>query len=106
MLAACGGSSNDSKQSGPPAALFHPAKLSAEAPQTFSAAFDTTKGMFEIEVHRSWAPEGADRFYNLVKNHFYDGVAFFRVVPGFVVQFGISPFPAVSATWKRATIQD
>jgi cyclophilin family peptidyl-prolyl cis-trans isomerase len=57
-------------------------------------------------VHRGWAPRGADRFYNLAKNGFYDGDEFFRVVPGFVVQFGISPYPAVSGAWQNATIAD
>jgi len=103
MGAACGGGS---KQSGPPAALLHPEKLHAKAPQIFTATFKTTKGTFAIEVHRSWAPNGADRFYNLVTNHFYDGAKFFRVVPTFVVQFGISPYPAVSEAWRSATIPD
>ena len=57
-------------------------------------------------MHRTWAPIGADRFYNLVKAHFFDGEKFFRVVPGFVVQFGISPYPQVSKAWQSATIPD
>jgi peptidyl-prolyl cis-trans isomerase A (cyclophilin A) len=57
-------------------------------------------------VNRAWAPIGADRFYNLVKHHFYDNASFFRVVPGFVVQFGISAYPPVSAAWEKANIQD
>ena len=59
-----------------------------------------------IEAHRTWAPNGADRFYNLVKSGFYDGENFFRVVPRFVVQFGISPYPSVSTAWQHATIPD
>lgn len=59
-----------------------------------------------MTVHRSWAPRGADRFYNLVKARFFDGVEFFRVVKGFVVQFGISGYPAVSRAWQNATIKD
>lgn len=102
-VAGCGGGSS---QSGPPAALLQPAKLTAKAPQLFTVKFVTTKGAFTIGVHRTWAPRAADRFYNLVKNHFYDGDVFFRVVPGFVVQFGISPYPAVSKAWQNATIPD
>jgi peptidyl-prolyl cis-trans isomerase A (cyclophilin A) len=101
-LSACGGSKSPSV----PRALLQPAKLTAKAPPTFTTTFDTTQGTFEIEVHRSWAPHGADRFYNLVKNGFFDGVEFFRVVPGFVVQFGISPYPTVSAAWRNAPIPD
>jgi peptidyl-prolyl cis-trans isomerase A (cyclophilin A) len=90
----------------PPAALLHPAKLNAKAPAAYTVVFTTTKGRFEVAVHRSWAPRGADRFYNLVRARFFDGVEFFRVVKGFVVQFGISGYPAVSAAWQNATIRD
>ena len=72
----------------------------------YRVSFKTTKGTFVITVHRAWAPRGADRFYNLVRAHFFDGVTFFRVVKGFVVQFGISPDPAVSSAWQSATIKD
>ena len=81
-------------------------KLTTKAPQLYTVKFVTTKGTFTIGVHRTWAPRAADRFYNLVKNHFYDGDVFFRVVPNFVVQFGISPYPAVSKAWQNATIAD
>src|SRR5581483_1751234 len=74
----------------PSAALSDPSKLTETAPATYKAKFATTQGEFVIEVHRDWAPNGADRFYNLVKNGFYDDTAFFRVVEGFMVQFGIS----------------
>jgi peptidyl-prolyl cis-trans isomerase A (cyclophilin A) len=86
--------------------LLAPAKLKEKAPETYKVKFDTTRGEFTITVTREWAPLGADRFYNLVKHHFYDGAAFFRVVPNFVVQFGISPNPAVSAAWKHTEIKD
>jgi peptidyl-prolyl cis-trans isomerase A (cyclophilin A) len=98
LLAGCGGSS------GPPKALLHPGQLDKKAPQLFDVTFHTTKGDFTMSVHRTWAPLAADRFYNLVKNHFYDGAKFFRVVPGFVVQFGISPYPQVSRAWQNDTI--
>ncbi len=89
-----------------PPQLLHPASLHAKAPAVYRASFQTTKGTFVVTVHRAWAPLGADRFYNLVRAHFFDGVRFFRVVTGFVVQFGISPDPAVSRAWQNANIND
>jgi len=83
-----------------------PAKLTAKAPETFKAQFDTTKGKFTIEVTRSLAPHGADRFYNLVRSGYFTDIAFFRVVPGFMCQFGIHGDPNVSAKWREATIPD
>lgn len=86
--------------------LSDPASLREQAPATFKAKFETSKGPFVIEVHRDWAPQGADRFYNLVKNGFYDNVRFFRVIPGFMVQFGISGDPQLSSRWREARIPD
>lgn len=83
-----------------------PSKLTAQAPETFKAQFVTTKGNFTIEVTRSLAPNGADRFYNLVRSGYFTDVEFFRVVPGFMCQFGISGDPAVSAKWRMANIAD
>jgi peptidyl-prolyl cis-trans isomerase A (cyclophilin A) len=83
-----------------------PAKLTEQAPETFKAQFDTTKGKFTIEVTRSLAPNGADRFYNLVHSGYFTDVAFFRVVPGFMCQFGIHGDPNVSAKWRDANIPD
>jgi peptidyl-prolyl cis-trans isomerase A (cyclophilin A) len=88
------------------AALMDPSKLTEQAPATYKARFDTSKGVFVIEVNRAWAPQGADRFYNLVKNGFYDNVRFFRVIPGFMVQFGINGDPKIAAPWRSARIQD
>ena len=94
-------------QSSPPkASLLNPSSMTEQAPAVFKAKFTTTKGDFVVEVTRAWSPRGADRFYNLVKYHFYDGAAFFRVLPGFVAQFGISPGPEVSRVWQRAAIPD
>src|SRR5437016_7859939 len=87
-------------------ALLRPALLREKAPETFQVKFMTTRGDFVVTVNRAWAPIGADRFYNLVKHRFYDNASFFRVVPGFVVQFGISAYPPVSAAWEKANIQD
>src|SRR5882724_2658758 len=87
-------------------ALLRAALLKDKAPDTFQVKFTTTRGDFTVTVHRDWAPIGADRFYNLVKHHFYDNASFFRVVPGFVVQFGLSAFPPVNAAWKQANLKD
>ena len=87
-------------------ALSNPAALAEQAPATYKARFETTKGTFVIEVHRAWAPRGADRFYNLVKNGFYDDVRFFRVLDGFMAQFGINGDPALMAKWRGARITD
>ena len=83
-----------------------PSKLTEKAPETFQAQFDTTKGKFTVGVTRSLAPNGADRFYNLVKSGYLTDIGFFRVVPGFMVQFGIHGDPAVSAKWREAKISD
>jgi len=86
------------------AALKNPAALKEKAPATYKVNFDTSIGAFVVEVHRDWAPNGADRFYNLVKNGYYDNVRFFRVIPGFMVQFGIHGDPALNAVWRDARI--
>lgn len=83
-----------------------PEMMNQMAPETYRAKFTTTKGDFVIEVTRAWAPNGADRFYNLVKNGFYDDCRFFRVVYGFMAQWGIHGDPAVSAVWRNAAIPD
>ncbi len=86
--------------------LANPAALTEQAPASYKVKFDTTKGPFVIQVNRAWAPNGADRFYNLVKNGFYDNVRFFRVISGFMVQFGINGDPNLSARWREASIKD
>jgi len=87
-------------------ALLHPALLKAKAPEQYQVKFVTTRGEFTLTVTRAWAPLGADRFYNLVKHHFYDNASVFRVVPSFVAQFGISSYPAVTNAWKGTDIKD
>jgi peptidyl-prolyl cis-trans isomerase A (cyclophilin A) len=87
-------------------ALLRAALLKEKAPERFQVKFTTTRGDFMVTVNRAWAPIGADRFYNLVKHRFFDNASFFRVVPGFVVQFGISAYPPVAAAWEKANIQD
>jgi peptidyl-prolyl cis-trans isomerase A (cyclophilin A) len=87
-------------------ALLKPSLLKGKAPDTYQVKFTTTRGEFVVTVTRAWAPVGADRFYNLVKHHFFDNASFFRVVPDFVVQFGLSAYPPVSAVWKDTNIKD
>jgi peptidyl-prolyl cis-trans isomerase A (cyclophilin A) len=98
-VTACGGG-------GTASAACPASSANGPTPATFSASFDTTKGPFVVTVHRSWAPRGADRFYSLVRSCFYDNQPLFRVVPGFVVQWGISGTPSVASQWQNATIKD
>jgi peptidyl-prolyl cis-trans isomerase A (cyclophilin A) len=86
--------------------MRNPAALKEKAPDTYKAKFDTTAGVFVVEVNRSWAPLGADRFYNLVKSGFFDNIRFFRVVPDFMVQFGIHGAPPVAAIWQNQELKD
>jgi peptidyl-prolyl cis-trans isomerase A (cyclophilin A) len=86
--------------------LNNPAKATEKAPENFKVKFNTTKGDFTLEITRAWAPLGADRFYNLVKAGFFTDVAFFRVIEGFMVQFGIHGDPSVAAAWRGARIKD
>ncbi|MEP7306881.1 MAG: peptidylprolyl isomerase [Acidobacteriota bacterium] len=88
------------------AKLRTPAQLTEKAPDTFKAKFDTSAGIFVIEVHRDWAPLGADRFYNLVKNGFYDDIRFFRVLDGFMAQFGMHGDPSIQSAWGRSNFMD
>ena len=88
------------------AKLKNPAALKEKAPAKFKVQFETTKGVFIMEATRALSPNGADRFYNLVKNGFFDGIKFFRVVPGFVVQFGIHGDPSLAGKWLESNIQD
>ena len=87
-------------------ALLHPTTLTAKAPDVYEVTFKTTAGDFVVQVTRAWAPLGADRFYNLVKHGFFTDAAFFRVMPGFMVQFGLSANPAVNKVWNKAPIKD
>lgn len=86
--------------------LLNPASLNQKAPAVYKAKFTTTQGVFVVQVTRAWAPLGADRFYNLVKNGFFTDASFFRDISGFMVQFGLSARPAVSKAWSKATIPD
>jgi peptidyl-prolyl cis-trans isomerase A (cyclophilin A) len=98
----------DAGDGGAESPLLQPksAIMTQTAPTTFRAKFQTTEGDFVVEAQRDWAPRGVDRFYNLVKHGFYDGTCFFRVIAGFMVQFGIHGDPKVSAAWRQERIQD
>jgi peptidyl-prolyl cis-trans isomerase A (cyclophilin A) len=82
------------------------AAMRKTAPDEFKVRFTTTQGAFTIKVTRAWAPNGADRFYNLARNGFFADNRFFRVISGFVCQFGIHGDPAISGKWRNATIPD
>jgi peptidyl-prolyl cis-trans isomerase A (cyclophilin A) len=87
-------------------ALLNPSGVTARAPDVYDVRFSTTKGEFVVQVTRAWAPLGADRFYNLAANRFFDDASFFRVLSGFVVQFGLNADPQISKVWRAATIKD
>jgi peptidyl-prolyl cis-trans isomerase A (cyclophilin A) len=89
-----------------PAAMPAADQPAPQAPPTFRVRFETSRGPFTVEVRRAWAPRGADRFHQLVQSGYYDNNRFFRVVPGFVVQFGMHADPAVNAAWDKLPIQD
>jgi peptidyl-prolyl cis-trans isomerase A (cyclophilin A) len=84
-----------------PKSLRNPAAFTETAPATYKVKFETSAGVFVAHIERAWAPEAADRFYNLVKNGFYDGVRFYRSVPNFMAQFGLHGEPTVNAVWSR-----
>lgn len=86
--------------------LSNPAEAQEQAPEQFKVLFETTKGPFTLEVNRDWAPLGADRFYNLVQVGYFENIAFFRVLDGFVAQFGIHGDPEISRAWRNANIAD
>ncbi len=102
-------SANDQKpqvEEPAPDPLENPRLASETAPAEFRVQFDTTKGKIVIEVKRAWSPNGADRFYNLVRIGFYEDIAVFRVIENFMAQFGIHGTPAINRVWQRATIKD
>ena len=88
------------------AKLRTPSQLTEKAPATFKARFDTSAGPFVIEVHRDWSPLGADRFFNLVKNGFYDDTRFFRVLDGFMAQIGMNGDPNIQRVWGNNNFRD
>ena len=93
------GSCNSSK-------IFKNKWTKKEAPEIFKARFETTKGNFDIEAHRNWSPKGVDRLYQLIKNEFYTDIALYRVVPDFVVQFGIHNDSVLNSSWRNYKVPD
>ncbi len=106
MLTGCGGDAPKEVEGPPSNPLLQPRNFTETAPDTFVARLETTKGVIRIQVVREWSPLGADRFYNLVKAGYYDGVTFHRVIDGFMAEFGIHGDPWVNAAWRQATMQD
>lgn len=109
VLAAClalGAARAQAPSASAPTPAKEKAMTPTTAPATFKAKFETSKGDFVVEVHRDWAPQGADRFYELVKNGWFDEARFFRVVSNFMVQFGINADPAKNTEWRAKRIQD
>jgi peptidyl-prolyl cis-trans isomerase A (cyclophilin A) len=86
--------------------LKDPSTLGEDCPEKYGVRFDTSKGAFNIEVERAWAPRGAIRFYNLVRGGYYNDNRFFRVLPGFMAQFGVNGDPALNQIWRNAIIID
>jgi peptidyl-prolyl cis-trans isomerase A (cyclophilin A) len=107
LLVGCGGSSPDEASTEPPPnPLLQPRDFNETAPQSYQVRLETAKGDILIQVTRAWAPLGADRFYNLVKAGYYDGVAFHRVLDDFVAEWGIHGDPWVNAAWRQALMAD
>lgn len=106
LLGCGGGAAEESVVDNPPAILLNPAAFNEVAPASYVARFNTSQGLVRIEVTRAWAPLGADRFFNLVKNGFYNEVRFFRVISGFVAQFGLNGSPSVNTAWRNQRIAD
>lgn len=101
-LAGCGGGKPEEKAAAPP----EPKAADAPMPDVWKARFDTTQGGFTVEVTKAWAPQGAERFWKLVKSGFFDDTRFYRVRPGFIVQFGLSGDPNTTAIWNNSPIDD
>jgi peptidyl-prolyl cis-trans isomerase A (cyclophilin A) len=104
--AAAPGSASVAQTAPPSPALMDTTRSTERAPEVFRVRFETTRGPFVVEVHRAWAPLGADRFHYLVRNGFYDGTRFFRVLDGFMAQFGINGDPRITASWRERRMPD
>jgi len=106
FLVACGQESPPEETAAPANPLLQPRSFRETAPERYQVRLQTTKGEIVIDVNREWAPLAADRFYNLVKAGYYDGIAFHRVLPNFVAEFGIHGDPWVNAAWRQALMAD
>lgn len=106
-LTACGGEAPEGgSEPNALSPIYFPSRLNETAPETFRARFETSAGEFVVEVRRAWSPNGADRFFNLVKNGFYDDTRIYRVVQGFMAQFGVHGDPTVHYQWRNSIIPD
>ena len=106
LLSACGGDSADSVPAVTRNPLLQPQRYTETAPATYQVRLETSAGDVVIQVHRDWAPIGADRFYNLAKGGFYDDSRVYRVLGGFMAQFGLNGDPYVSQAWKTQFLVD
>lgn len=107
LVPGCGGDAPPSQEAGPPPnPLLQPRRFTETAPESYRVRLETTKGAVLIQVTRAWAPLGADRFYNLVKAGYYDGMRIHRVLKGFTAEFGIHGDPWVNAVWRKALLVD
>ena len=106
LVGACGGEPDDAVPRVARNPLLQPQRYTETAPATFRVRLDTSAGEVVIEVHREWAPIGADRFYNLAKGGFYDDARIYRVVAGFMAQFGLNSDPYVNQAWKSQFLVD
>ncbi len=106
LLASCAGESDEPQDPRLQNPLLRAGQFNEEAPTLFHARLETTAGVFVIEVHRDWAPLGADRFYNLVKRGWYDGVRFHRVLEDFTAGWGIHDDPYVNFVWQKELLLD
>ena len=106
VLAGCGGSAKKPAETEETKSAEVAPPVTEKSPDVFAVKFDTSKGPFVVEVHREWAPNGSDRFYELVKSGFFEDVRFFRVIHGFIAQFGINGEPRVARKWRNMNIVD
>jgi peptidyl-prolyl cis-trans isomerase A (cyclophilin A) len=102
LLSGCSSQPDKSESAASPAAL----PKTVSAPAVYKVKFETSKGDFVVQVNKDWAPAGADRFYQLAQSNFFENARFFRVIAGFMAQFGISPDPKTAALWETQTIPD
>jgi peptidyl-prolyl cis-trans isomerase A (cyclophilin A) len=105
LLAACSTQPEPKKDAAAPASKA-PAANPSNVPDVYKVKVVTSKGPFVIEVHREWAPRGADRFYELIQDHYYHDARFFRVIPNFVAQFGLAANPAMTKKWDKSIDDD
>lgn len=92
--------------SGDHSALLDTTRSAEIAPEVFRVRFETSRGPFVVEAHHAWSPWAVDRFYYIVRNGFYDSTRFFRVLPGYIAQFGINGDPRIAASWRQRLFPD